>query len=1581
MASRATPSTSTTFGTFGHAKLNHDPNNWHSFVQHLHLHLEKKEPVASFLRTGVLDIFDTIYHPMAGNAEVRQLEMARVQRAQLKKDHFDDVNHKVGCEILELVHERTKRHVADTNAAFRDELTKRYYNALTLFKSLEAVLGQNATLANDMYKDDMDKIFTNIQQNKLSLEDHNAAFRELVQDMSNAGIIIPERRKVVRYLKSLSPRFHNEVKAMFRLSQDPDDPTKDIQADLPPTLDRAIERIKKDVAVDLNVQSTKQRTELHMGPDDETGIINAAVMAPQRHINRTPAHRNTNTRHAQHATRNNNNYNNEIVRHTSKRPTMGSTHNGTSRKQPRSHEGTLNPDPCAICLAIRKRRYHNHTSSECGLLRWNNTNDSGSSHNGERKKNHINAAKRITHSPRGVNSMTIGQPLIDVRDAANISGANDGSVVHNSEDTMYFCHATVTTTTPFRFDPDDVFVLDNCCTNHTVRASNINLLRNVRCGSPRLITGYGGIQTEDKVGELDYFDTAILSDHSPLNLISEGTLIAQPHTWRVDRSQDKLHIYITHLVSMMCWHFTFNPHLRIFVSPIHPRPATKGTALPTVVEGQRRFTLAEVQRAQLAREFHRALGHPNDEDHIRAFACGEHLGLGYGPPDIINAHTLLGYCPGCRRGKAVRPSISHSEPKPKEPIGALQHIDIVFIAAQGGKRAPIPVCLDDGSGYKIGAQLSRRTALDLVAFQEAVLGFYETRGWKPRAFRSDSEATFIKSGLVLLRRQPPIEALFATPGRHERVIERAIGTLERKTKAITADILNDGYFQLPARFHPRAFLWAMQSDNLVCNSRSGSVTPHVLVHTTPVDAARHLRFSFGDVVIAVNEPGIPTLRAADMTAYNTDIGIVTGRKLAGDGTTEVYNLSTQRYTNRNTAGIYKIPPTPWAIEQLNTMYENDKLPPGKADQLVMLERGGSDYVPLIDEYTPTLIDDTLQTQSKQKPVHHNHKPLGGEQSTQSTPHIDNKRFNLRSNRNTSIANATILAMHTMPHDTHKSGCELGFIACATVIAGLATMTLNQALKLPRAAQAEAAAEAEVRQLYEETKSFIPRRLRDLQPGSKVIPSSMIIADKHAATGDYERTKGRLAAGGNLQLTDVFGKHSSPTVATTAVFILLAILAYHGNAWNYKTVDIKGAFLHADYVGNAGTLYMRLQRATATLFVKLYPEYESYVCADGTLIVEIRKAIYGLKESGLLWYKHITTTLKNLGYTPCAHDACVFVKVVGGERLMIALHVDDLLCIYSDHKMMTALEEALQARYGTITINGGSQQTYLGMLIACNPDGSVRCTMPGYVDKLLDKHIDSIRGCIAHTPSDSKLFEEATTSTTIPPTPYQSLVMALMYLALRTRPDILKECAYLATHLQKPTSSTWGKAMRVLKYLNFTRDRGITFSPGELQLHVWIDASYAIHADAKSHSGVMITMGDRSGPVYVSSRKQKYMTTSSTWSELSAIHDGLPTVLWCRELLNELGYKQGPIVIRQDNQSTIQLAHSGKGASAQTKHLKVRYFYIKEHLDNNTLRIMYEPTEHMTADVLTKPLAKREFDYHTDALLNEHNIGLPKRPRL
>jgi len=149
---------------------------------------------------------------------------------------------------------------------------------------------------------------------------------------------------------------------------------------------------------------------------------------------------------------------------------------------------------------------------------------------------------------------------------------------------------------------------------------------------------------------------------------------------------------------------------------------------------------------------------------------------------------------------------------------------------------------------------------------------------------------------------------------------------------------------------------------------------------------------------------------------------------------------------------------------------------------------------------------------------------------------------------------------------------------------------------------------------------------------------------------------------------------------------------------------------------------------------------------------------------------------------------------------------------------------------------------------------------------------------------------------------------------------------------------------------------------------WVDASYAVHHDMKGHMGGTMSMGK--GSVYSTATKQKLVARSSTESEVIGVHDVLPQLIWTTHFLKGQGVKVNESVQYQDKMSSMLLEKNGRASSSKrTRHMNIRFFFIKDQVESKEVCIEYYPTGEMLADFFTKPLQGKQFYKLQDQVMN------------
>ena len=262
-------------------------------------------------------------------------------------------------------------------------------------------------------------------------------------------------------------------------------------------------------------------------------------------------------------------------------------------------------------------------------------------------------------------------------------------------------------------------------------------------------------------------------------------------------------------------------------------------------------------------------------------------------------------------------------------------------------------------------------------------------------------------------------------------------------------------------------------------------------------------------------------------------------------------------------------------------------------------------------------------------------------------------------------------------------------------------------------------------------------------------------------------------------------------------------------------------------------------------------------------------------------------------------------------------------------------------------------------------------MDDYVKDLLDEAPEDMGGT-ATMPAADHLFtvsqepeylDDATSEL------FHHLTAKLLFLAKQARPDIQTATAFLTTRVKHPDKDDYKKLGRVIKYLRGSPDLALTLEGDDA--HVvkwWVDASFAVHTDMKSHTGG--TMSLRKGSVYSASTRQKINTKSSTEAELVGVDDVMPLILWTRYFLDAQGYDVKENKVFQDNQSAILLEKNGRRSSSRrTHHINIRYFFVTDRIQSKELTVEYCPTGDMLADMFTKPLQGSSFYKFRAAVLN------------
>ncbi len=520
--------------------------------------------------------------------------------------------------------------------------------------------------------------------------------------------------------------------------------------------------------------------------------------------------------------------------------------------------------------------------------------------------------------------------------------------------------------------------------------------------------------------------------------------------------------------------------------------------------------------------------------------------------------------------------------------------------------------------------------------------------------------------------------------------------------------------------------------------------------------------------------------------------------------------------------------------------------------------------------------------------------------------------------------------------------------------------------------------AEFKQLLE-YKTFHGVDANDLSKEQKKKAANMInlIEEKinRGHTDDNPVIKARSCYNGKVQ-RGLYTKEetASPTSSIDSFFLSSIIDAYEKR--DVAITDVKGAYLNADM---KDVVIMRITGREVDLFVELDPSLAEFVTYENgikVLYVQLDKALYGCVQSALLWYELYSSTLIDMGFELNPYDMCVANSIVDGKQCTIVWYVDDNKISHVDPEVVSNIIKKIEGKFGKMSQTRGKEHEFIGMNLKFTEDRKVKVSMKKHILKAINSFHDDITRN-ASTPATSHLFGVRESSPQLSDEKadnFHSVVASLLFVSRRCRLDIQTAVGFLTTRVSGPDQDDWNKLKRVLQYLRGTIDLVLTLGADDLMnMFAWVDVSYGVHSDCKSHTGGAVSWGW--GVLLTMCKKQKLNTKSSTEGEIVGVSDFMPNIIWARMFLEAQGIFLKENTLYQDNQSAMKIILNGRRSSGQkTKHMDNRYFWIKDRIESENIKVEYCPTDKMVADFFTKPLQGNLFRKFRDVVMGVKHIS-------
>ena len=224
--------------------------------------------------------------------------------------------------------------------------------------------------------------------------------------------------------------------------------------------------------------------------------------------------------------------------------------------------------------------------------------------------------------------------------------------------------------------------------------------------------------------------------------------------------------------------------------------------------------------------------------------------------------------------------------------------------------------------------------------------------------------------------------------------------------------------------------------------------------------------------------------------------------------------------------------------------------------------------------------------------------------------------------------------------------------------------------------------------------------------------------------------------------------------------------------------------------------------------------------------------------------------------------------------------------------------------------------------------------------------------------------------------YRRLIGKLFYLSNATRPDISFAVSFLSRFASKPGQIHLQAAKRILRYLKGSENEGLVYTSFGHEKNATIvcysDADWGGDpTDRKSTTGFLVYLGHNL--LAWTSKKQQVVALSTMEAEYIAVAKTVQELQWFQKLYKELPIQLDRTILFCDNKSSIEFSKN-QDLSERSKHIDIKYFFVRDHLETNETKLNHVPSEQMHADVLTKALPAAPFQQHRFHLFHGRSVS-------
>jgi hypothetical protein len=265
-----------------------------------------------------------------------------------------------------------------------------------------------------------------------------------------------------------------------------------------------------------------------------------------------------------------------------------------------------------------------------------------------------------------------------------------------------------------------------------------------------------------------------------------------------------------------------------------------------------------------------------------------------------------------------------------------------------------------------------------------------------------------------------------------------------------------------------------------------------------------------------------------------------------------------------------------------------------------------------------------------------------------------------------------------------------------------------------------------------------------------------------------------------------------------------------------TVDIPNAFVQTDLDIKKEQVIRKIRGILLDMLVdvnpKCYCNYVVYERKNKVLYVQMLKALYGMIQSALLFYKKFRIDVEQIGFKVNDYDPCVSNCSDNGTQHTVTWHVDNVIPSHKDFRVNDKFYDWLESMYGNpkivpVKATQGKVHEYLPMKLDYSTPGVVKVNLTEYIKGMIkecpEQLLDSSKNC----PWNENLFKmnSAARPRNIKKSQvFHTFVAKALFLSKRARCDIQPAIAFLTTQVRYSNEDDWDKHSKMMHYLKHTK---------------------------------------------------------------------------------------------------------------------------------------------------------------------------------